>query len=280
MDTFPTVDEFWQNTIRLTRAEHLDALEEPIKDPQPFRTFRITYRSFGGVRITARLGVPIVKPGTRLPAIITAPGYGGWEPGITLSDCQRGVLVLQVFPRGQGESREAAAGDTQTEYLLRGIHHPAEYFYRGAFMDLLRGVDYLLTRPDVAPDRIGAMGTSQGGGLVLSSSALEPRIRAVTAHLPFFCDMAHNAQFRDHPLAEPQNLRTFAFFDPITNAPKLNIPVLLSSGGRDEMCPTETIRAVFDRLSGIKALIHYPDLIHTASPDYYRLCWDWMDRHL
>jgi cephalosporin-C deacetylase len=197
-----------------------------------------------------------------------------------LSDCQRGVLVLQVFPRGQGESREAPAGDPNTEYLLRGIHSPVDYFYRGAFMDILRGVDYLLTRPDVAVGRIGAMGTSQGGALVLNLSALEPRIRAVTAHLPFFCDVAHNAWFRNKPLSEPQNLKTFAYFDPLTQAPQIQVPALLSSGGRDELCPAETIRAVFDRLSGIKTLVHDPELIHTASPNFYRMCWDWMDRHL
>jgi len=87
-------DDFWQETIALTRTEPLEETSEPVVDPQPYYTFRVTFRSFGGVRITAKLGVPVVAPGTRLPAIITAPGYGGWEHGMTLSECQRGYLIL------------------------------------------------------------------------------------------------------------------------------------------------------------------------------------------
>jgi len=273
-------EEFWRETIAQTRAKPLEETVEAVADPQPYYTFRVTYRSFGGARITAKLGVPIVEPGTRLPGIITAPGYGGWEHGVTLSECQRGYLLLQVFPRGQGESLEAPSGDTSAGYLLRGIADPREYFYRGAFMDMLRGVDYLLTRPDADPSRLGAMGTSQGGGIVLSASALEPRIRAVVAHVPFFCDMANNAAFRDSDLNTPENQATFAYFDPVSHAPHLRAAVLLSSGGKDATCPPETIRAVFDRLPGIKGLMHYPELTHTSSPGFYGMSWEWMERYL
>jgi len=273
-------EAFWRETIELARAQPLDAAVEQVADPQPYHTFRVTYRSFGGVRVTAKLGVPVVETCMRLPAIVTAPGYGGWEHGVTLSECQRGYLLLQVFPRGQGESLEAPSGDTGVGYLLRGITSPETYFYRGAFMDMLRGVDYLLTRPDVDPARIGAMGTSQGGGIVLSSSALEPRIRAVVAHVPFFCDMAHNSAFRGSELDKPENLATFTCFDPVSHAPHLHAATLLSSGGKDKTCPPETIRAVFDRLPGIKALAHYPELTHTSSPAFYRMGWEWMETYL
>ncbi|MHB9110642.1 MAG: acetylxylan esterase [Armatimonadota bacterium] len=276
----PSFDAFWQETIALARAEPLEETVEPVKDPQPYFTFHVTYRSFGGARVTSKLGVPVVEPGTRLPAIITAPGYGGWEHGSTLSECQRGYLVLQVFPRGQGLSQDQPSGDTSVGYLLRGIADPKEYFYRGAFMDMLRGVDYLLTRPDVDPARIGMMGTSQGGGIVLSSSALEPRVRAVVAHVPFFCHMAHNAAFKDSEMNTPESLATFAYFDPVSHASNLRAATLLSSGGKDTTCLPETIRAVYDRLPGIKGLLHYPGLVHTSSLAFYQMSWEWMGMYL
>lgn len=37
---------------------------------------------------------------------------------------------------------------------------------------------------------------------------------------------------------------------------------------------------VFDRIAGVKALVYYPDLIHTSSIDFYRAGWQWIDRHL
>lgn len=275
-----TRDTFWAETIAATRNEPLEPTCEPVADKQPYHTFRVTFRSFGGARITAKLGVPIVPAGMRLPAIVTAPGYGGWEFGQTLSECQRGYLMLQVYPRGQGESTDAWTGSTDEGYLLRGIDDPAQYFYRGAFMDLLRGVDYLCTRDDVDPARLGMMGTSQGGGLVLSAAALDPRVRAVVAHVPFFCDMAHNAAFAGSELSTPEALRTFAWFDPAELAPNLHAPTLLSAGGQDTTCPPETIRAVFDRLPGKKALYHDPELTHTSSGDFYRMAWEWMGRYL
>jgi dipeptidyl aminopeptidase/acylaminoacyl peptidase len=47
--------------------------------------------------------------------------------------------------------------------------------------DLLGAVTYLKTRPDVDPDRIGAMGCSMGSGVVIGAAAREPSIRAVVA---------------------------------------------------------------------------------------------------
>jgi cephalosporin-C deacetylase len=148
-------------------------------------------------------------------------------------------------------------------------------------MDIIRGIDYLCTRPDVDVNRIGLMGTSQGGGIVLAAGALDPRVRAVVAHVPYFCDVRNNASFRACELGQdPVFLDIFDAFDPVHLAPRLRAPTLISSGGRDKMCPPETIRAVFDRLPGIKSLAHYPDLTHTSCGDFYAMSWEWMERWL
>lgn len=44
--------------------------------------------------------------------------------------------------------------------------------------DMMRCVDYLQTRPEVDPQRIGMMGLSQGGTMTTFTTALEPRIKA------------------------------------------------------------------------------------------------------
>ena len=44
--------------------------------------------------------------------------------------------------------------------------------------DMMRCVDYLETRPEVDPNRIGMMGLSQGGTMTTWTSAIEPRIKA------------------------------------------------------------------------------------------------------
>jgi len=44
--------------------------------------------------------------------------------------------------------------------------------------DMMRCIDYLETRPEVDPKRIGMMGLSQGGTMTTWTTATEPRIRA------------------------------------------------------------------------------------------------------
>ena len=62
------------------------------------------------------------------------------------------------------------------------------HFVRGAILgiytltlniwDMMRCVDYLQTRVEVDPDRIGMMGLSQGGTMTAFTTAVEPRIKA------------------------------------------------------------------------------------------------------
>jgi len=72
----------------------------------------------------------------------------------------------------------------------------------------------------------------------------------------------------------------FDYFDPVNLAPWLRAPTLISSGGKDITCPPEAIRAVFDKIPGIKTLFHDPNLTHTSSSDFYEMSWEWMKRYL
>jgi cephalosporin-C deacetylase len=283
------IDEFWESTLARGRAESLDARIEQLAESVPYLTYRVSYRSLGGVRVTALLATPIEgeygpSAKRRLPAVITAPGYGGREFGQTLSECQRGFVVMQIYPRDQGESARdlpPGRGRHDPPFLYRGISNREGFYYQGAYVDMVRGLDYLRTRDDVDPDRLGAAGTSQGGALVLAAAALDARVRAVVAHVPFLCDMRNNASphlrdFRD----DPEKLAVLDYFDPVNLAHRIRAAALLSTGGKDDTCPTAPIRAVFDRLPGIKAIAHYPELTHTSCGAFYGMTWEWLQRYL
>lgn len=75
-----------------------------------------------------------------------------------------GYGVLMVDARGHG-----ASGGTA---MALGWHGGD---------DLAPAVDWLVTRPDVDPDRIGAVGLSMGGEEAITAAAHDPRIRAVVA---------------------------------------------------------------------------------------------------
>lgn len=80
------IANFWRLTRARLVAEPMDSIVEPIKDPLPYRKFRVTLRGLDGVRFRAYLAIPVrgESPAPPLPAIITAPGYGGTQQGIML----------------------------------------------------------------------------------------------------------------------------------------------------------------------------------------------------
>ncbi|MGQ9629834.1 MAG: alpha/beta hydrolase family protein [bacterium] len=94
---------------------------------------------------------------------------------------REGFLTISPDLRVFGE--RADGGDPYPGRDKCNVH-----FIRGAILgiytltlniwDIKRCVDYLQTRPEVNPDRIGMMGLSQGGTMTTFATAVEPRIKA------------------------------------------------------------------------------------------------------
>jgi cephalosporin-C deacetylase len=227
------------------------------------------------------------SPAKLWPVIVTSTGYSGKQQGVMLGECQRGYAVLQVFPRGQGESAELwkLDGDKLTSRLDR----PEGAYYQGAYADVMRAIDFASSRDDFDRERIALVGTSQGGGIALAVAALDSRVKAVVAHVPFLCDMRLAARTPGSLVKERLDkagrnddaaLRTLSYFDPLELAPRVRVPVLMSAGGKDALCPAATIRSVFERLATEqKDLKSYPDLTHTSCLDFYNATWPWLDQN-
>jgi cephalosporin-C deacetylase len=281
---------FWKATLARLGGEPLESTIEETREPLPYKKFRVEYRSLDGVRVRAFLALPIRGGEAPRPlrAIVTVPGYGGLQQGVMLDECQRGYAILQVYPRSQGPSAELWKIDGPDQLTWR-LSRPDGAYYQGAYSDVIRGVDYLVSRSDIDRDRIAIAGTSQGGGIALAAASLDTRLKAVVALLPFLCDMRRGARIEgslvkklldEAGVNDEAHLRTLDYFDPVQLVSTLRAPALVSSGGRDTTCPAETIRAVFDRIPGVKSLFHDPDLPHTSSETFYGLTWQWLDRWL
>lgn len=284
------VAAFWKKTRDELAQVPMDARVVALKEPLPYQTFRVTLRGLNGVEFRCLLALPVrgEGPAPRWPVIVTVPGYGGTQQGIMLGECQRGYAVLQVFPRGQGESAELWHGEGPDK-LTWQLDHPEGAYYQGAFADVIRAIDFAASRPDLDAGRIALAGTSQGGGIALAVGALDPRIRTVVAHVPFLCDFPLAAQTKGALVQvlldrvgknNAQSLRTLEYFDPLTLAADLKVPVLMSAGGKDPTCPSATIHAVYERLGGIKSLKDYPELPHTTCLEFYLETWPWLERYL
>ena len=154
---------------------------------------RLLFQSQPNFYVTALIYTPRHDPNTKLPAILMAPGHSpagktGDVP-TALAFAHAGFLVLSYDPIGQGERLQYPNPADPTHTLLKGPtgeHGEAglqptligDAVSRYFLIDAIRATDYLLTRPEVDPHRIGAFGCSGGGLMTALTAALDPRIAA------------------------------------------------------------------------------------------------------
>jgi cephalosporin-C deacetylase len=285
-----SLSAFWQETKTELAKIPMEVVVEPLKAALPYHTYKITLQSLNNVKFVALLALPIQGEKVRTapwPVIISNPGYGGMQQGIMLSECQRGFAVIQVFPRGQGES--VGLYKIQGDKLTGNLAQPAGYYYQAAYADVIRTIDYVNSRKDLNSERIALVSTSQGGGISLAVAAIDQRVKTVVAHLPFLCNFKIAARTEGSLVKQlldkegknnEKSFSTMAYFDPFELAPNLKIPVLMSAGGKDTTCPKATIQSVYDRLPGKKELKIYPELKHTSCLDFYQQTWKWLEHQL
>ena len=162
-----------------------------------YRIEKVTFESRPRLYVTANLYVPA---GTgRRPAILSPLGHSvngkAWPSYQRLFSnlARKGYVVLAYDPFGQGERIEypgsrpgqsaLGGGTSEHEYAGRRLILLGANFGLFRAWDGIRGIDYLLTRAEVDPDRIGCCGQSGGGTLTQFLAALDSRIRAAVVSM-------------------------------------------------------------------------------------------------
>ncbi|WP_298109728.1 alpha/beta hydrolase [uncultured Bacteroides sp.] len=126
----------------------------------------IRFKNRFGITLAADLYMPLNATG-KLPAIAVSGPFGAVKEqssGLYAQTmAERGFLTLAFDPSYTGESsgypRYVASPDINTE-------------------DFCAAVDYLSTRADVDPERIGIIGICGWGGMALNAAAIDTRIKA------------------------------------------------------------------------------------------------------
>ena len=286
--------EFWDEALAELAQVDMAAEVKQVASSDPLVTeYEVTLQSLGGVRIVGIYTVPAWGEGQPFPALITMPGYGGDTPPQRALSAEAGYAVLSLYPRGQGPSQRFWKVPEGMTKLTVGLDDPREQYYRAGYLDVVRGIDFLASRPEVDAGRIGVYGTSQGGGLTLAAAAIDRRVRAAAAHVPFLCAYRIAVEtattgpylelaeyFKQHPDEREQALRTLEYFDPLNLAAWIDVPTLVTIGDKDTTCPPPTIEAVFARLRCTRALVRYKDLGHARHYAFRRIARFWFDEYL
>ena len=145
---------------------------------------KVVFESMPGLFVTANLFVP--SGAVRAPGLVMSCGHSrdGKDCAKYLRACvlaaKHGFVALMFDPYYQGERRTPARPSSTHAHTQMGL--------RGELLDWsapllriwdgMRAIDYLLSRPEVDPDRIGYMGQSGGGTMTALMQAADPRIKA------------------------------------------------------------------------------------------------------
>ena len=287
------LSSFWKRTIEeLSQSEPNPEMEEaPELSTRDYRTRRVVLDSFQGRRLRGWYTMPTdAPPAGKFPGILAVPGYGGAKV-IPTHLAISGFAVLTLFPRAQGESLQEWELEHSTK-ITYYLSDREKYYYRGAYMDCLRGLDFLSSQPETDPNRLGMWSRSQGGGFTLAAAALDSRLSVAVAEEPFLCNFPVSIdittspylELRDYATAHPEQrqaiLDTLYYFDPLNLAENISCPTLMNIGMKDETCPYRTIMPVFDKITAPKAIHVYPELTHSPCSDFNAHAMSWLRRYL
>jgi cephalosporin-C deacetylase-like acetyl esterase len=171
----------------------LNARETGVLEKDGYRVEKIIFESLPNFHVTGALFVPQGHSG-RGPAILKVIGHSGQAfrrdtyQNVILNLVHKGFIVFAIDPLGQGErlqyfdpaTGKSEVGSSTAEHSHAGVQCflAGKCIARYFIWDGIRAVDYLLTRPEVDPDRIGVTGLSGGGTQSSYIGAVDERIRA------------------------------------------------------------------------------------------------------
>ena len=232
-----------------------------------------------GGMVVANLRRPSAAPGARGPSplVVLIPGLDStkeeffcWE-SVFLA---RGMATLSLDGPGQGETG------------LRMNIRPEYELAVGAILDAVAG------RPELDPERIGAVGVSLGGHYVVRAAAFEPRIRAL-AGVSGPYDFAAGwdtmpALTRETVVhhtgasSEAQARSRAAALNLDGVAARVTAPCLVVTGRRDRVIAWEQTKRIADSVPGAEWVL-FEDGTHVCNNIPYRyrpLVADWMHAKL
>lgn len=223
------------------------------------------------------------------PLIVHTPGYGG-EMSMH-PELANEFHVLHVNPLGYSTPEgkdfsklpiDGMLGRVFPDTILTG----GKGGYFRWFANVVMAVLWAWKQPNVASGRVSFFGTSQGGGasLILGSIFKNRGVRCVAADQPYLTDFPYLKKanggalfgadlFKDIPAAEAD--AAMALVDSINHAHRLDIPVLVSTGGKDVVIPLQTSEHLYSLLKGSRAFVHFDKVEHGYNREFVELARAW-----
>ncbi|HIE53357.1 MAG TPA: alpha/beta fold hydrolase [Armatimonadetes bacterium] len=247
--TYRVFLEFYQ----YDRDLPLNAQVLEVRDQGTFSVEKISFVSTHHETVYGYLILPKERPGP-VSCVLFLHGYGGSKEdglmaGALLAATGRACLALDAQYHGD---RKREGVDIYSPFLYRDRDALIQ-----TVVDWRRGIDYLETRPEIDPQRIGLIGGSMGAILGAVLTAVEPRVK-VPVLVVGGADwglMAEKSQLEAgirlreaRPNLDFDELaRILAPVDPLHFAAHISPrPLLLQNGRFDNIVPVEANQRLYE----------------------------------
>ena len=262
MDTKPAdFDTYWQHVrdelAAYPMAPELEWL--PLRSTDFATLYSVRLTSVGPYRLFGYLSLP--QGEGPFPAIYYAPKYQS---------------VLEIIPQGTANLQRsayitfslAARGQRHADMpyaamfpglLTDGIQDAQSYMFRGIVADAMRGLEFLLTRPELDPSRVVVFGNDMAlttaalasgathvvttPALFYNAAELEPRTQAY----PLEELNDYGRMFPHHQAAVRQ---TLAYYDLRAFAPQVTAKTLIMAGAPGALLDQQALAPLVEAVAG------------------------------
>lgn len=276
-DAQPDFEEFWDmNLAELAKiAPNYQLTLLPDVSTADYDMYLVEMNSFGNELIRGYYSKS--KKNGQHPVIIEYMGYGSEPYYPNRSWDGYSYFVLSI--RGQALNKPYNKYGTWVNY---GLDSQYNYYYRGAFMDVVRAIDFVCSRAEIDATRIGVKGGSQGGALSFVAAALDKRITVAAPNIPFLSDYPDyfsiapwpkkdiEIYMKDNPgTTWEEILRVLSYFDIKNFAPWIECPLIMGIGVQDNVCPPHINFAAYNQVLSEKRWMAFPEFAHSVGKAYY-----------
>ncbi len=254
-DAQPDFDAFWETTLsELSQVPLAPEMTVVPEYSNEVRTcYEVRYQSWNGAVSGGIVSIPVAEG--KYPVHVQFMGYGAEIFHFDPNGAPDRIDFL-VSVRDQGIFKNG-----QDRWIDRGLASKEAFYYRGAFADARRAVDFAASLEKADPERIIAYGESQGGALTVVAAALDSRIKAIAPAVPFLGDFRDYGRIVWWPVhevldaADAEGLTDrdalftmLSYFDVKNFAPKVTCPAYMSFGLQDPTCPPHTNFSIYNNL--------------------------------
>jgi cephalosporin-C deacetylase len=285
-------DAFWKANLEQLARIPLEAKLTlmPEACTPDVNVYHVSFRTVGGsAQVPARIYGIYCEPVAegKYPALLSVPGAGVRGYSGNREFAARGALTLDIGIHGipvnlPAEVYEQLRIGALDGYNVYNLDDRQSYYYRRVYLSCVRALDFLVSRPNYDGQNLAVNGGSQGGQLSIVTAALDPRVKALAARYPAYCDVTGYLHGRaggwPHMMrpdrsgapsrhATEAKIATTSYYDAVNFAKRLSVPGHYVWGYNDETCPPTSMYAAYNQITAPKQLVLSLEMGHTPIPE-------------